>query len=63
MNNRLLTLEEFMAEYQFWGEWEISYTDGTHLPESEYVRLGIALFQLPKIWHKNIQSCLLNFVL
>ena len=29
-----------MAEYQFWGEWEISYTDGTHLPESEYVRLG-----------------------
>jgi len=40
MNSRLLKLDEFIAEYRFWGEWEISYTDGTHLGEEEYVRLG-----------------------
>ena len=40
MNKRLLELEEFIAEYLFWGEWEIFYTDGTHLGEGEYVKLG-----------------------
>ena len=40
MNSRLLTLDAFIAEYPLWGEWEVSYTDGTHLKESEYVKLG-----------------------
>ena len=40
MNKRLLKLDEFIAEYPFWDEWEISYTDGTHLKEKEYVKLG-----------------------
>ena len=40
MDKRLLELEEFIAEYLFWGEWEIFYTDGTHLGEDEYVKLG-----------------------
>ena len=40
MDNRILRLDEFIAEHQFWGEWEISYTDGTHLPKHEYVKLG-----------------------
>ena len=40
MNKRLLQLEEFIAEYLFWGEWEIFYTDGTHLKANEYVKLG-----------------------
>ena len=40
MNSRSLKLAEFIAEYRFWGKWEVSYTDRTHLPESEYVKLG-----------------------
>ena len=40
MNSRSLKLDEFIAEYRFWDEWEISYTDGTHLKEDEYVKLG-----------------------
>ena len=40
MDSRLLKLDEFIAEYRFWGEWEISYTDGTHLGKKEYVKLG-----------------------
>ena len=40
MNSRTLKLDEFIAEYRFWGEWEVSYTDGTHLEEGEYVKLG-----------------------
>lgn len=40
MDRRSLGLDEFIAEYRFSGEWEISYTDGTHLPKGEYVKLG-----------------------
>ena len=40
MDSRALKLDEFIAEYRFWGEWEVSYTDGTHLEEGEYVKLG-----------------------
>ena len=40
MNSESLKLDEFIAGYPFWGEWEISYTDGTHLKENEYVKLG-----------------------
>ena len=40
MASRSLTLDEFIAVYPFWGEWEVSYTDGTHLPKNEYVKLG-----------------------
>ena len=40
MDNRLLKLEEFIAEYPFWGKWVVSYTDETHLEKSEYVKLG-----------------------
>ena len=40
MDSRSLELSEFVAEYRFWGEWEVSYTDGTHLEKSEYVKLG-----------------------
>ena len=40
MDSRSLKLDEFIAEYRFWGEWEISYTDGTHLGAKEYVKLG-----------------------
>ena len=40
MNSRSLKLDEFIVECQFWGEWEVSYTDGTHLKKSEYVKLG-----------------------
>lgn len=40
MNSRSLKLDEFIAEYPFWGEWEVSYTDGTHLEKHEYVKLG-----------------------
>ncbi len=40
MNRRSLKLSEFIAEYRFWDEWEVSYTDGTHLKKSEYVKLG-----------------------
>ena len=40
MNSRSLKLDEFISEYRFWGEWEISYTDGTHLKKNEYVKLG-----------------------
>ena len=40
MNSRSLKLEEFIAEFPFWGDWEVSYTDGTHLQPNEYVKLG-----------------------
>lgn len=40
MDSRSLKLDEFIAEYRFSGEWEVSYTDGTHLPKKEYVKLG-----------------------
>ena len=40
MDSRALKLDEFIAEYRFWGEWEVSYTDKTHLKEGEYVKLG-----------------------
>ena len=40
MNSQSLTLDEFIAAYPLWDEWEVSYTDGTHLPRDEYVKLG-----------------------
>ena len=40
MARRSLKLDEFIAEYRFWGEWEILYTDETHLKKCEYVKLG-----------------------
>ena len=40
MDRQSVTLDEFIASYSFWGEWEVSYTDGTHLPKDEYVKLG-----------------------
>ena len=40
MARRSLKLDEFIAEYRFWGEWEISYTDETHMKKCEYVKLG-----------------------
>lgn len=40
MDSHSLKLNEFITEYPLWGEWEISYTDGTHLPKDEYVKLG-----------------------
>lgn len=40
MDRRSLKLDEFIAADRFWGEWEVSYTDGTHLPKGEYVKLG-----------------------
>ena len=40
MDSQSLKLDEFIAENRFWGEWEVSYTDGTHLQEGEYVKIG-----------------------
>ena len=40
MDRRSVTLDEFIAAYPLWGEWEVSYTDGTHLEKCEYVKLG-----------------------
>ena len=40
MDSRSLELSEFIARYPLWGKWEVSYTDGTHLSEKEYVKLG-----------------------
>ena len=40
MAKRLLGLDDFIAEYRFWGNWEVSYTDGTHLDKCEFVKLG-----------------------
>lgn len=40
MDSYALSLVEFIAQVPLWGEWEISYTDGTHLPKNVYVKLG-----------------------
>ena len=40
MKSRLVELDEFIVEYPLWGNWEVSYTDGTHLPACKYVKLG-----------------------
>ncbi len=40
MGKRLLKLDEFIAEYPFWGKWEVSYTDGTHLENCNYIKLA-----------------------
>ena len=48
MDKRSLTLDEFIAEYPFWGEWKVSYTDGTHLETCEYVKLGKIIIDASK---------------
>ena len=40
MDRKSVTLDEFITLYPLWGKWEVSYTDGTHLPKDEYVKLG-----------------------
>ena len=40
MDSQSCTLDEFIAAYPLWGKWKVSYTDGTHLPENEYIKLG-----------------------
>ncbi|MCB0190854.1 MAG: hypothetical protein KDJ65_02820 [Anaerolineae bacterium] len=43
MIEKSVSLDEFVAEYQFWGDWEVAYTDKTHLQQdeaNEYVKLG-----------------------
>ena len=40
MGDRAIGLHEFIAEFQLWGNWEICYTDGTHLRECDFVKLG-----------------------
>lgn len=40
MTRRSIELSEFITDYPLWGEWKISYTDATHLDESQYVKLG-----------------------
>jgi hypothetical protein len=40
MKSKPISLEKFITEYQFFGTWEVSYTDQTHLPENMYVKLG-----------------------
>ena len=40
MANRSLKLNEFITEYPLEGNWEVSYTDGTHLKKDDYVKLG-----------------------
>lgn len=40
MDRKSVTLDEFIALYPLWGKWKVSYTDATHLPKDEYVRLG-----------------------
>ena len=40
MDSQALKLDNFIAKYRFFGKWEVSYTDGTHLKENEYVKLG-----------------------
>ena len=48
MDSRSVKLDEFIAEYRFWGKWEVSYTDGTHLPKGEFVKLGIITIDAPE---------------
>ena len=48
MDSRSLKLDQFIAEYRFWDEWEVSYTDGTHLKENEYVKLGDIIIEGPE---------------
>ena len=43
MIEKSVSLDAFVAEYQFWGDWEVSYTDKTHLQQGEtdeYVKIG-----------------------
>lgn len=40
MNSQALKLDNFIAKYRFFGKWKVSYTDGTHLKEKRYVKLG-----------------------
>ena len=40
MDDRAIRIHEFIAEYPFSGNWEICYTDGTHLKNGEYIKLG-----------------------
>ena len=40
MTERSVSLAQFIAEVPLCGEWEVSYTDGTHLKHGEYVSVG-----------------------
>ena len=48
MNSRSIKIDDFIAEYRFSGEWEVSYTDGTHLRKDEYIKLGDITIDTPK---------------
>ena len=48
MARRSLKLDEFIAEYRFWGKWKVSYTDETHLKKCEYVKLGEITIDAPE---------------
>lgn len=48
MDNQSCTLDEFIAGYPLWGKWKVSYTDGTHLPENEYIKLGEIIIDASK---------------
>ena len=53
MVRRSLKLDEFIAEYRFWGKWTVSYTDETHLKKCEYVKLGEITIDAPEDTAQN----------
>jgi hypothetical protein len=44
MVSESISLGEFIAEYRFPGEWEVHYTDATHLERDKYVKVGDIYF-------------------
>ena len=48
MNSRQINPVEFISDYRFWGEWEVCYTDGTHLTNGDYVKLGDIIIDASK---------------
>jgi len=45
MSGNPLLLSEFITRYPIWGNWKVSYTDRTHLPDDKYVTLGTIAFE------------------
>jgi hypothetical protein len=40
MNEKPITLTDFIARYPLWGKWQVSYTNRTHLEPDQWIDLG-----------------------
>ncbi len=40
MTSRPISLDEFIKDWRFWGDWQLSYYDRTHLEKDTFIEIG-----------------------